>query len=187
MTLEESLIEHCSPTLAGIKVASLYRFSPEDHCHFAERYRFLSRCFSRRGMKLTILKGCRATNSWLLYLYREEWLERLLSDAEILNYLADLDYDASAGARGLLRQLTRRICLQRDFPHEIGIFLGYPLEDVKGFIENKGKDYACSGCWKSYGDPGEARRRFSSYRACKAIYKRRFAEGTPIDRLIAAA
>ena len=27
------------------------------------------------------------------------------------------------------------------FPHEIGVFLGYPLDDVKGFIENAGKKY----------------------------------------------
>ena len=46
---------------------------------------------------------------------------------------------------GFLRQLSNRLCLEHDFPHEIGIFLGYPLEDVVGFIENQGKNYTCSG------------------------------------------
>ena len=38
-----------------------------------------------------------------------------------------------------------------DFPHEIGVFLGYPLEDVVGFIRHRGKCFTCCGCWKSYG------------------------------------
>lgn len=44
-----------------------------------------------------------------------------------------------------------------DFPHEIGLFLGYPAEDVKGFIENKAACSKCSGCWKVYGDEQAAR------------------------------
>ena len=48
---------------------------------------------------------------------------------------------------GILRSLNRRfvpkgVCiiplrLSEEFPHEIGLFLDYPLEDVKGFIENR--------------------------------------------------
>ena len=37
-----------------------------------------------------------------------------------------------------------------DFPHEIGLLLGYPPEDVSGFIENGGKNFLCSGYWKVY-------------------------------------
>ena len=43
------------------------------------------------------------------------------------------------------------------FPHEIGLFLGYPFEDVMGFIENKGENYLCSGCWKVYSCEQDAR------------------------------
>ena len=41
------------------------------------------------------------------------------------------------------------------FPHEIGIFLGYPLADVAGFIRNKGRNCKCIGTWKVYGDAFE--------------------------------
>jgi hypothetical protein len=44
-----------------------------------------------------------------------------------------------------------------EFPHEIGIFLGYPPEDVAAFIENDGKNYACRTHWKVYFEPDAAR------------------------------
>ncbi len=66
------------------------------------------------------------------------------------------------------------------------MFLGYPLEDVVGFIENHGRNYTCCGCWKAYGDPEAARRRFDQYRRCTAVWKERFRRGAAITQLIAA-
>ena len=31
------------------------------------------------------------------------------------------------------------------FPHEIGLLLGYPVEDVLGFIRHQGKNYLYTG------------------------------------------
>jgi hypothetical protein len=47
--------------------------------------------------------------------------------------------------------------LGAEFPHEIGLFLGYPPEDVAAFIENDGKNYACRTHWKVYHEPDAAR------------------------------
>ncbi|MCD8022800.1 MAG: DUF3793 family protein [Lachnospiraceae bacterium] len=56
-----------------------------------------------------------------------------------------------------------------DFPHEMGIFLGYPLEDVRGFIENRGQNFKMSGYWKVYGDVAYASRVFQLYERAKAL------------------
>ena len=48
------------------------------------------------------------------------------------------------------------------FPHEIGVLLGYPAEDVKGFVVNEGKNYLYSGYWKVYGDLSEAKQLFTN-------------------------
>lgn len=40
--------------------------------------------------------------------------------------------------------------IQEDFPHEMGILLGYPVEDVEGFIINNGKNELYTGYWKVY-------------------------------------
>ena len=66
-------------------------------------------------------------------------------------------------------------------------FLGYPLTDVVGFIENRGRNFTCCGCWKAYGDPNAARRHFAQLSKCTAVYLRLFHSGTPISRLAVAA
>ncbi len=186
MSLEDSLVEYCAPTLAGLKIASLYSFSPEDGRKFAAQMKLWRERFSRRGLRLDVLRGSCAQNSYLLYLCRPHALSRELARPEVREFLRALDYDVSAGWDGLLRQLGRRVRACAEFPHEIGVFLGYPLEDVRGFIENGGRNFTSCGCWKSYGDPELARRRFSRYRACTAAYKRRYADGADVERLTVA-
>ena len=66
-------------------------------------------------------------------------------------------------------------------------FLGYPLPDVVGFIENEGRNFTCCGCWKAYGDPAAARQHFAQLNKCTAVYLRLFHSGTPIQRLAVAA
>ena len=87
----------------------------------------------------------------------------------------------------MLCQLSRRLCLQEDFPHEIGVFLGYPLHDVIGFIENRGQNYSCCGHWKCYGDADRAQRTFDVYKRCTAVYKRMYRRGVPLMKLVVAA
>lgn len=59
--------------------------------------------------------------------------------------------------------MIKKLREEPDFPHEIGLFLGYPLEDVKGFIENKADSSKCSGCWKVYGNEQKALKLFEKY------------------------
>jgi hypothetical protein len=53
------------------------------------------------------------------------------------------------------------------FPHEIGFFLGYPPDDVLGFIRQKGKNYKYRGLWKVYGDVNRAINLFQRYENCR--------------------
>ena len=48
----------------------------------------------------------------------------------------------------------------------MGLFLGYPTDDVVAFIEHEGRDYLCCGCWKVYSHPERAQACFASYRRC---------------------
>ena len=87
----------------------------------------------------------------------------------------------------LLDQLAERLCCEGDFPHEIGVFLGYPLADVIGFIQNRGKSFTTCGYWKVYTDPTAAQAEFDRYKKCERIYARCYYNGTPIRRLTVAA
>lgn len=56
--------------------------------------------------------------------------------------------------------------LEQPVPHEIGYFLGYPVSDVRGFIEHEGRDFLCCGCWKVYANVRSAQYRFARYKRC---------------------
>lgn len=104
------------------------------------------------------------------------------------------------GAAGLLRRegypcescgkclavLARKLCSGGDFPHEIGLFLSYPPEDVKGFIENRAANYKCCGMWKVYSDERKAKELFAKYKKCTDIYCERYRAGCRIDELAVA-
>ena len=184
--LESDLIEYCAPTLMGSKPASLFRHhaqSPEMLQRMAAGW---SETLAPYSLALRILKTCPETGDCLVYLYRVRWLRRILSDAAVKIFLEHMGYQVVQNPPGLLEQLSQRLCMNQNFPHEIGVFLGYPLEDVEGFIQNGGRNYTCCGCWKSYGDPEKAKALFASYRRCTALCKEWYQNGYTITQLIAA-
>ena len=63
-----------------------------------------------------------------------------------------------------------------EFPHEIGLFLSYPPEDVKGFMADPCA-CKCSGCWKVYGGREAAEKQFARYRKCTGVYCEQWREG----------
>jgi len=82
-----------------------------------------------------------------------------------------------------LLHLKKRLHGYKCFPHEIGIFLGYPLEDVKGFIDNKGKNCQSCGFWKVYCNAGEKEALFDKYRKCTRIYRQVFEAGRKLPQM----
>lgn len=187
MSLQAALVTHCAPTLAGLKPASLFRFQPEEEGAFAGEFLACRRALEGRGLVLTLLKGCRRTGAYLVYLYRREELDALLGRPDHRAFLEEMGYGPWRESRGCLRQLAARLCLEGEFPHEIGVFLGYPLSDVKGFIRHRGKNFTLCGCWKCYGDPREAMRKFRMFKQCTDNYRRRFAAGATLGQLAVAA
>ena len=200
---ETVMIEQCAPVLASLKPAGLFRYETSDCADLARRVRSWNEQLGEKGLCVRVLKGCAAamgargvrkgcvqTHRYLVYVYRESKLRAVLTQPQVRDFLCREGYtlpEQSDDYAPLVRQLSRRLCCEADFPHEIGVFLGYPLHDVVGFIENAGRNFTCCGCWKAYGDPQAAQRHFAQLRKCTAVYLRLFHSGTPILRLAVAA
>ena len=105
---------------------------------------------------------------------------RLKRPISIRNKLKKYGYPESGGIDECLEHLSGRIRSSSDFPHEIGVFLGYPTEDVMGFIENKGENFKFCGCWKVYGCEQTARRTFSNYDKCRKFLCSRLDAGADL-------
>ena len=80
----------------------------------------------------------------------------------------------------LLERLSGRIRQCAQFPHEIGLFLDYPTEDVQGFIENQGENYVLCGYWKVYGNAEKAKHTFESYDKCRKFLCNKLNQGYDI-------
>ncbi len=167
--LETSLIKHCSPTLASLKTANLFSYEYRTKKELRKSVRYWNNQMSCKGIRLVVMK--KNKHRALIYVCRISSLENELKKADTAAFLEKYGYDA-ANARKAVRHLKKRMCSSGGFPHEIGVFLGYPLEDVTGFIENGGKGFVEVGFWKVYGDKEEAEKTFYKYKKCTDIYIR---------------
>ena len=183
---EEALAFHCGPALAGIKAANLVSLSRRDHprCReLAEEYEAL---LSPRKIHLECLCSC--GERVLLLVYREDCLARQLADPAVAAMLEQTGYPPGGDPAAMLGHLRRRLEAGGGFPHEMGLFLGYPPEDVRGFWENGGRNYKYSGVWKVYSDDVEgARAAFRRYGRCRDAICKRLARGISLVQMFRAA
>lgn len=172
--LERSLIEYCSPTLAGLKTANLFNYSYDAVDRLVFDVEKSNEEMNKKGVYLKIMQiqGKKA----LLYVYRKKMLEKDLNCPRVQNLLAYYGYEEFA-VEDCIKVLKSRLTGSQTFPHEIGVFLGYPLEDVIGFIANAGKNCKCSGCWKVYCNECEAMKAFEVFKKCREVYLKLFMEG----------
>ena len=142
---EQYLIDNCSPTLASLKTANLfnYRYSSTDELNKAvERW---NKELSGKGITVTVLR--KRENTALIYVYRAKRLAKDFSRPGVERFMKCHGYE-NTDIDLCLEVLGGKLAKSDLFPHEIGLFLGYPLGDVIGFIDNGGKNSRCTGCWK---------------------------------------
>ena len=185
-TFEAVLVRQCAPTLAGMKPGSIFCFNHSPLEVSRQKVCQWNKQLAPFGLTVQILLERPGSSSVIVFVYRHDRLEQMLSDDAYQSFLAEAGYERT-NLDGLLEQLSYRLRTQPEFPHEIGVFLGYPLRDVIGFIENHGRNFTCCGFWKSYGDPAEMQVCFACYRRCIQTYVAMFEQGIPIERLAVPA
>ena len=175
---EDMLVRHCAPTLASLKTGNMFtcRFAKEED--MLGSVRMLNRRLAGKGLRVLPLRF--RDGVALVYVYRPGRLDDDLRDATACQLLKERGYPCG-NANQCVKCLQCRLAQAEDFPHEIGLFLGYPPEDVEGFIRRR--EPKCSGCWKVYGDAEAARRTFARFKKCTDVYVRQHAEGRPLERL----
>lgn len=143
--LEKMLAFNLSPVLQQVKPSELVILKKD--------------CFEKiwRKENAGIIKAlglsCRQLNSssdslYLLF-YNDFLLRDMLFSSTSQNILKKSSYKNTLSLQSLFYQLQKR--LNNDvFPHEIGLFLGYPAHDVEGFIRFSGKNFCACKYWKVY-------------------------------------
>ena len=180
----DCLVSQAGAVIMGTKPAALFQFHPcrdllggtrRIPAHVMTLTQELVTLYEgllpQHGMSLSCLAVL--DDRVVLLAWRDGLVSRILEDGGRLDFLAQLDHDTKS-AESLVNSVSRRLvgyyssltsrrsgdCRGRrvEFPHEVGILLGYPLEDVRGFMGSGGRNPLFRSQWKVYGCPEESRR-----------------------------
>ena len=160
-TFEYNFSRFCAPAIVGIKTSNLF-------CCINEHYENLDREIEKIQNKLSFLNLkfyilSQTAERTMILVFQEDKLKNQLSNKEIQKFLSRFGYNTNGSYLDMLSLLKERINTGNNFPHEIGVFLGYPLEDVVDFIENK-KTCKLIGTWKVYNNVSKAKEKFEEYK-----------------------
>jgi hypothetical protein len=174
LKLKFQLVLQCAPFLKGLKVSCGITMEQK-------LYGELSCIFE--GTSIRYRKLSEADGKCLVLFYRENELEEYLKRTKVRSLIHEFGYQ-DMNLDEMLTRLSCRISLlasnDMGFPHEIGLFFGYPVEDVKGFIHNAGREYLLLGYWKVYSNISRARVIFKSYDQAKVCAVNEFLAGKSI-------
>lgn len=188
--VESVLACHAAPCLAGIKPANLVAFTSSD-LQWCDAYNAL---LNAQGIYFTPL--CVWERRAQILVYRKAWLAQLCFERPVIQVLQSFGYETNKGFDAILRGLKQRMaafaqrqneCYKDIFPHEIGLFLGYPVEDVVQYVKNGGRDCLFCGYWKVYSNPDRARQVFHQYTECKERFALQIKRGMTLSQIVRAA
>ena len=168
----------CAPVISGIKISNLLTIP-------AKSLRELSVVLKKTELSFRILYPGR--ERLVILIFREAKLREYLAREEVMAFIYKCGYETSNISKifpVFVKRYMRYMALKQDFPHELGLFLGYPIEDVEGFIKENGKNYLYSGYWKVYKDTELKIRLFKDYERVQTEIVRLLYEGLDIMDII---
>lgn len=140
----------------GVKPAEIINISIEDYISCKALKHFVD---------LKVIS--KSKNTLKVFIYKKEYQREILQDSGVVKLLVELGYPEIT-VESAIDHLVKRIVNQEDgFPHEIGIFLGYPLKDVLGYMGIGTLPYIKTMGWKMYGDTTTSEKIFYEIKKAK--------------------
>ncbi|KAB1437832.1 DUF3793 family protein [Candidatus Galacturonibacter soehngenii] len=176
--LEIQLAIQCAPVLTGIKISNLLIVHNENS-------KYVMELFQDTEISFFILCVTREKTTFLIY--RSTELISYLAKPNVKELLYRLGYqnqDVQYFLHSLRDKYESYMKEGLSFPHELGLALGYPVEDVYGFIVNKGQNFLSIGYWKVYANVLEKQKLFDQYDLAKEMTIRFISNGVSILEII---
>lgn len=170
------LVFYCAPFLKRLKISSMI-WMPEPLLNDLEQLvRKIGVFYQRLDQR---------GDDVLIFLYRRAELCHYLMRGRQEKFLCAMGYQKGS-LEEELEQFAVRIRERRKsggFPEETGIFLGYPIEDVEGFVREGGKNCVYSGYWKVYRKQEEKELLFALYDQMKVWAVNEFFAGKTAEEI----
>lgn len=160
---ERILAFHCAPSLCGLKASNLINCSLEDFPMLEQDILDLNSTFHPKiSFKILNCKKKRA----LILVYQKEKLEEVLFEKSNFDYLIKKNYPSEKNIELIFHHLQKNVEESASFPHEIGVFLGYDLDDIIQF-ERGNKECMYTGYWQVYSKVEEKKKLFHRFTTCR--------------------
>ena len=121
-----------------------------------------------KGLEMMLMY--RGKKSEAVLIFNRNMLQEVLADQKVKDFLATYSYPVHTDIDFHLEHLKKRLQGyfegKNEFAHEIGLFLGYPFDDVLDFIKKDKRCYFC-GYWKVFNNPQEALKIMDAYDLAK--------------------
>lgn len=174
--LAKLLAVHSSPAICGLKASNLINIEySESICSEID---LLNEKYNPK-IYFRILK--RTRNNVLILVYKNDVLKNHLYKEEVRDYLFNKGY-ISNDLEYVIKEIQNRIDSD-SFPHEIGVLLGYDLNDIKSF-ELGDKECIYVGYWKVYSNLEEKINLFNRFTKCKDCVVKLVDKGYPLENFL---
>ena len=177
--LNEQIAVQCAPLLAGLKPSNLLIIPMGMEVVLRH---------SLRGTRIAMYLLSEYDGKQVFLLYKVNELIVYLTEQNVQRLLLDLGYEGGE-LYSLLQRVSKKYTAHKQekeaFPHELGLLLGYPAVDVKGFMEQAGKNFLYSGYWKVYGNVRETVLLFKEFGRAKEYVVRLVKQGYSIAEIMA--
>ena len=177
--LNEQIAVQCAPLLAGLKPSNLLIIPMGMEAVLRH---------SLRGTRIAMYLLSEYDGKQIFLLYKVNELIVYLTEQNVQRLLLDLGYEGGE-LYSLLQRVSKKYTAHKQekeaFPHELGLLLGYPAVDVKGFMEQAGKNFLYSGYWKVYGNVRETVLLFKEFGRAKEYVVRLVKQGYSIAEIMA--
>ena len=143
------LIEVLGPVILGSKPSEILNISLKDKdkkSKLNDINSFFSNCSKLTYNVINISDG----GIRIIFINKIS-LSNVLNNKKCLNFLKFIGYPSEYNIDNYINILINKLN-SKDFPHEIGIFLGYPLKDVVGFMGYGNYKFCKTRYWRVYGD-----------------------------------
>lgn len=152
-----------APTVEGQKPSTIINLSRNQRNLYELWQRYKN--YVAESLAVSFFELRQSEDSILVLIYKTEILRNCLLKKSNLRFLETYGYGKEMSLQGYLERLKCRY--SSGCPHELGVFLGYPINDVIGFIKNQGKKCLLCRYWKVYHNPSRAMCIFNSYDQAK--------------------
>ena len=179
--IDKLLIKYASPTLAGVKTGNLFKIYKNNKLKLNTEIRNYNLLLNSLDVYLDIIYTCDKYD--LIYIYRSKMLLNDFNNINIIDFLSSYGYE-DINTKDYILHLKDRFELYHKTPHEIGVFLGYPLNDVKDFIKYKGNNFKICGCWKVYNDVELCSNKFKIFKKYTQLFTYLYDNNYPLETFV---